>query len=75
MSRRYRQSLSCRCFFELGFVTIEGAQITATAAPQKRPLTAATAWQEREAFLALATHLQRDSRAELTARLLPQTKS
>lgn len=62
-------------FFELGFVTIEGAQITATAAPQKRPLTAATAWQEREAFLALATHLQRDSRAELTARLLPQTKS
>lgn len=62
-------------FFELRFVTIEGALITPVAAPNKQPLTAAKAWQERDAFLNLAQHLQQDSRAALMARLLPDTNS
>lgn len=57
-------------FFELGFVTIEGALITVVAAPARRALNTATVYQAREAFLALAQHLQTDDRASLAKRLL-----
>ena len=47
-------------FFELGFVRIEGALISVSDHPEKKPLETATVYQQRVAFLALAQHLQQD---------------
>lgn len=47
-------------FFELQFVRIEGALISVSDHPEKKPLESATAYQQRVAFLALAKHLQQD---------------
>ncbi|WP_125704666.1 single-stranded-DNA-specific exonuclease RecJ [Lacticaseibacillus daqingensis] len=52
-------------FFELGFVTIEGALIRVAPAPTKQPLTNAVAYQKRVAFLALAKTLQTAARPAL----------
>ena len=47
-------------FFELQFVRIEGALISVSDHPEKKPLESATAYQQRVAFLTLAKHLQQD---------------
>lgn len=57
-------------FFELGFVRIEGALISVSDHPEKKPLESATAYQQRVAFLALAQHLQQDPASHLQQRVL-----
>lgn len=57
-------------FFELGFVKIEGALITAVQAPAKKALDSAVAYQHQAAFLALAQRLQTEDRPALTKRLV-----
>lgn len=56
-------------FFELGFVTIDGALIHVSEHPVKAALDSATAYQQRDAFLKLAKHLLHDDRAGLEALL------
>ncbi|MFD1484215.1 single-stranded-DNA-specific exonuclease RecJ [Lacticaseibacillus baoqingensis] len=56
-------------FFELEFVKIEGALISVNPHPTKTPLDQAQVYLKRQAFLALAAHLQTDDRQALTQRL------
>ncbi|MFD1394025.1 single-stranded-DNA-specific exonuclease RecJ [Lacticaseibacillus jixianensis] len=57
--------LAVQVFFELGFVRIDGSQITVTAHPAKRALQESVAYQHQAAFLTLAHRLQTAPRAEL----------
>ncbi len=59
--------LAVQVFFELGFVKIDGSQITVTAHPAKRALQESVAYQRQTAFLKLAHWLQTASRPALEA--------
>ncbi|MCG4282686.1 single-stranded-DNA-specific exonuclease RecJ, partial [Lacticaseibacillus saniviri] len=61
---------SVQVFFELEFVTIDGAFISPVAKPAKRALDSAPAYQARQTFLALAHRLQTTPIKALTPTLL-----
>ncbi len=62
--------LAVQVFFQLKFVTIEGALISVVMNPEKHALDEAPAYQERKVALALAKHLQTVGRAALQTELL-----
>lgn len=64
--------LAVQVFFELDFVTIEGAFISPVTAPAKKPLQTAKAYAARTAFLDLAQQLQTMPRAQLETMLLTE---
>lgn len=64
--------LAIQVFFELDFVTIDGAFISPVTAPAKKPLQTAKAYAAREEFLTLAQQLQTMPRAQLEAMLLTE---
>ncbi|MFD1440586.1 single-stranded-DNA-specific exonuclease RecJ [Lacticaseibacillus hegangensis] len=57
--------LAVQVFFELGFVRIDGSQITVTAHPEKKALQESSAYQRQSAFLQLAHRLQTAARPAL----------
>ncbi|WP_225419222.1 single-stranded-DNA-specific exonuclease RecJ [Lacticaseibacillus songhuajiangensis] len=62
--------LAVQVFFQLNFVTINGAFITAVTNPQRQQLQTAPAYVQRQAELRLAEHLQTASRGALRTELL-----
>lgn len=64
--------LVIQVFFELDFVTIEGAFISPVTAPAKKPLQTAKAYVAREAFLTLARQLQTLPRVQLETMLVTE---
>lgn len=64
--------LAVQVFFELDFVTIEGAFISPVTVPAKKPLQTAKAYAARTAFLDLAQQLQTMPRAQLETMLLTE---
>jgi single-stranded-DNA-specific exonuclease len=62
--------LVVQVFFQLKFVTIDGALISVVTNPEKHALEDAPAYQERKNALVLAKHLQTAGRAALQTELL-----
>ncbi|WP_155286593.1 single-stranded-DNA-specific exonuclease RecJ [Lacticaseibacillus zhaodongensis] len=62
--------LAVQVFFQLNFVTIEGALISAVADPEHQELESAPAYREREAELTIVKHLQTATKAQLRQELL-----
>lgn len=62
--------LAVQVFFQLKFVMIDGAFITAVDQPERHALASAPAYQAREALLTLTHQLQEASRADLRQTLL-----
>lgn len=62
--------LAVQVFFQLKFVMIEGALITAVAQPERKALDEAPAYQARRSALELQQFLQTTSRSNLREKLL-----
>ncbi|KRM55729.1 single-stranded-DNA-specific exonuclease RecJ [Lacticaseibacillus sharpeae] len=62
--------LAVQVFFQLKFVTIDGALISVVNNPEKHALEDAPAYQERNNAIVLAKHLQTAGRAALQTELL-----